>query len=125
MPPRPSADTPAGIRFLGEFDNILLSHANRNRILRDEDRKQVFTRNGLVRPTILLDGFVRGTWQLQQKSKTATLTIAAFQLCSDSERQAIAEEGMKLLRFAAPDADAYHLIVNSIATEPCRKKSTT
>ncbi len=63
--PRPGPDVPAPIRFLPEWDNLLLSYTDRSRILGDEDRTAVFTNNGIVRGTVLVDGFVRATWRFE------------------------------------------------------------
>lgn len=60
--PRPPADTPAPLRLLGEWDNLLLAHADRTRMFDDSTRKRVVRKNGDVLPTILVDGTVAGTW---------------------------------------------------------------
>ncbi|MGH8930268.1 MAG: DNA glycosylase AlkZ-like family protein [Egibacteraceae bacterium] len=65
--PRPDPDTPAPPRFLPAFDNILLSHADRTRIISDY-RKIVITQNGLVKGTIMVDGFVRGFREIAQRA---------------------------------------------------------
>ncbi|WP_078501453.1 winged helix DNA-binding domain-containing protein [Paenibacillus selenitireducens] len=106
--PRPDPDTPAPLRFLGEYDNILLSYADRNRILDDSFRKRVFTSNGIIRSTLLLDGFV-GTWRIERERNAATLTIQPFIQLRDEDRHGIAEEGMQLLQFAAAH-DATHTV---------------
>ncbi len=105
--PLPAPDTPAPVRFLPEFDNILLSHADRNRIISTRDRARIFTRNGIVRATILVDGFVRGTWRIDRDGATATLLIEPFTTPADADRAALAEEGARLLGFAAADADRH------------------
>ncbi len=71
--PRPDAATPAPPRFLPEYDNALLSHADRSRIIADEHRQRVFTKGAL-----LVDGFVRGAWTLARKRGEATLRIEIF-----------------------------------------------
>jgi Winged helix DNA-binding domain len=63
--PLPSGDTPAPVRFLPRFDNLLLSHADRRRVMRDEDRKLVIG-GGMVEQTFLVDGFVAGTWSVER-----------------------------------------------------------
>ncbi|MYW02719.1 winged helix DNA-binding domain-containing protein [Streptomyces sp. SID3343] len=62
--PLPAEDAPAPVRFLPEFDNLLLSHGDRTRIISDADRKRVFTINGIIRSTFLVDGFVAGLWRI-------------------------------------------------------------
>lgn len=58
--PLPDADEPAPERFLPEYDNLLLSHQKRTRVVADEYRKQVYLPGLRVASTILVDGFVRG-----------------------------------------------------------------
>ncbi|MFK7693941.1 winged helix DNA-binding domain-containing protein [Paenibacillus sp. HJGM_3] len=99
--PRPDPDTPAPPRFLGEFDNMLLSFDDRSRIMAEADKPRVFTENGIIRATILVDGFVRGLWRLEAKRKAAVLEVEPFTPLSEEDRQAIADEGERLLEFAA------------------------
>lgn len=102
--PRPDADTPAPVRFLPEFDNVLLSHADRTRIISEADRKRVFTINGIIRATILVDGVVRGMWKIERERDSAALVIHPFEKLGAADRAALEEEGGRLLRFAAEDA---------------------
>lgn len=104
--PRPGPDAPAPVRFLPEFDNILLSHADRSRILTDEQRKLVFTRNGLIKSTILVDGFVRGVWRIERGRGTAELVVEPFGPLARKDRAALAAEGRRLLAFAAAGAES-------------------
>ncbi|MDY7231219.1 winged helix DNA-binding domain-containing protein [Hyalangium rubrum] len=104
--PRPDPDTPAPIRFLPEYDNLLLSHADRTRVISEDNRKRIGTANGLVPGTVLVDGFVHGIWKLQRHRDTATLRIEPFRRLSKPERTALTEEGARLLSFAAADARA-------------------
>ncbi|MCI0383430.1 winged helix DNA-binding domain-containing protein [Streptomyces sp. CNQ085] len=103
--PRPGPGAPAPVRLLPEFDNILLSHADRTRILTDEQRRLIITRNGLVKSTFLVDGFVAGTWRIDRKKKTATLVLEPFAPVKAADRKALAEEAESLLATAAADAD--------------------
>jgi hypothetical protein len=59
--PLPPADAPAPPRLLPRFDNLILSHADRTRVIADEHRKRVI-RGGEVDPVFLVDGFVAGRW---------------------------------------------------------------
>ncbi|MFE1766027.1 winged helix DNA-binding domain-containing protein [Streptomyces angustmyceticus] len=107
--PLPDPDVPAPVRFLPEFDNILLSHADRGRIIGDEDRRRIFTRNGIVRATFLVDGFVRGMWALDRDRAGAVLRIEPFAPLGAADRAALSEEGARLLAFAAADAGAHDI----------------
>ena len=74
--PRPPAETPAPIRFLPDFDNLLLSHGDRTRVIADDHRGIVYQKGNLrLLPTFLVDGVVAGMWRSERKRKDATLTI--------------------------------------------------
>ena len=62
--PLPGADTPAPVRLLPRFDNLVLSHKDRTRVLADEHRGDVIE-GGWVKSTFLVDGFVAGTWEVE------------------------------------------------------------
>ena len=61
--PLPPPDTPAPARLLPRFDNLVLSHDDRSRVLSAEHRAAVI-RGGDVAAPFLVDGFVAGLWQL-------------------------------------------------------------
>jgi hypothetical protein len=105
--PRPDPDTPAPARLLPDFDNLLLAHKDRTRIVADEHRGQVVTKNLRVRATFLWDGFVAGTWTTDVKKRGATLKLAPFARLPKGARAALEREGEALLRFLAPGAGAY------------------
>ena len=109
--PMPDPDTPAPPRFLPEFDNLILSHADRTRVIAEEYRKAIASRNGMVPATILVDGFVRGTWKTERSPGKATLEIKPFEPLTNVDRDALVEEGERIIRFAAePDgADSYEI----------------
>jgi Winged helix DNA-binding domain len=100
--PRPDPDTPAPPRFLPEYDNALLSHAERSRIISADHRPQVFTRGA-----VLVDGFVRGAWRIARRGRAAALIVEPFTRLSKQDGAAVATEGARLLAFAASDADTH------------------
>ena len=102
--PRPDPETPVPVRFVAEFDNLILSHADRSRIVPEDHRKRIVTLNGMVPGTVLVDGFVCGTWKVAKKRGTATLLIQPYAPIAKKDRAEIEEEGTRLLAFAAPDA---------------------
>ena len=105
--PRPDDDVPAPPRFLPEFDNLVLSHADRTRVLADEHRGAVVTKNLRVRATFLWDGFVAGTWAAERKKAMATLLLTPFEALSKTAVKALAIEGEALLRFLEEDATSF------------------
>jgi hypothetical protein len=101
--PRPDPDSPVPVRLVAPFDNVLLSHADRTRIMSDEHRKLIFDRGNMVFGGLLVDGFVRGAWRIERARGTATLTVES--LSALPEADAVAEEAGRLLEFMAPGAD--------------------
>lgn len=102
--PRPAADIDAPVRFLPEFDNILLSHADPGRIMPAEHRAKLFTVNGIIRAALLVNGRTSGKWQISKESRTAILTIEPFRKLSTKDKRAIEKEGTSLLTFAEHEA---------------------
>jgi hypothetical protein len=100
--PRPAAETPAPPRFIPEYDNLLLSHADRSRVMSDAHRKAMWSRNGIVPGTLLIDGFAAGTWKLRQSKSEAVLSIALHTPISAADRDAAEDEARQLVAFAAP-----------------------
>ncbi|MFL5802566.1 MAG: winged helix DNA-binding domain-containing protein [Roseiflexaceae bacterium] len=106
--PRPDPETPAPPRFLPEFDNLLLSHADRTRVVSDEHRKRTMTINGVIPGSVLLDGLFYGQWTIKRQRGAATLIIDLFEPLPQQGRNALAEEGARLLAFAA-DAESHDI----------------
>ena len=102
--PRPGEDVPAPIRLLPEFDSLLLAHKDRTRVITDEQRRSLATRNLRIKAVFLVDGFAGGSWSMARKRATATLSIAPFARLDERARDELAAEGEALLRFAEPDA---------------------
>ncbi|GGJ50909.1 winged helix DNA-binding domain-containing protein [Deinococcus roseus] len=106
----PDPETPIPPKFLPDFDNILLSHADRSRIMAPDFKARVFTSNGIIRATVLIDGFVQGIWKVQQNKKRASLQIEMFQTIAAADQDLLQEEGQKLLHWMTPDAEKHELI---------------
>jgi hypothetical protein len=105
--PRPDPDTPAPVRFLPEFDNVLLSYAEGSRVMAAEHRPALFTINGIIRSCVLVDGFARGVWRITKAKRAATLEIEPLVRLSTKDKSAIRTEGARLLAFAAADCDTH------------------
>jgi hypothetical protein len=107
--PRPDPDMPVPPRFLPAFDNLILSHADRSRVIADEHRKVIASKNGMVPATVLVDGFVCGTWKTGRARGKATLVITPFEPLAKKDRDALAEEGEQLIRFVGEDVEAFEV----------------
>ena len=106
--PRPSADTPAPVRFLARFDAAILGHAapERTRILPEAFRKQVIF-SAEVWSTFTVDGFVAGRWRIARSPRDAIVELLPFGGLSRADRAALVDEGERLARFYAPEAKTH------------------
>jgi hypothetical protein len=91
--PLPSADVPAPVRFLPKWDNVLLSHADRTRVLPEDYRKLMIAKNGDVAPTILVDGVVAGDWVADKEGK---VTVTPYAPLPRVVRRAVDDEAARL-----------------------------
>lgn len=100
--PRPDPDVPAPVRLVAPFDNLLLSHADRSRVLPERYKDRVMTRNGLVLGTLLVDGLVAGTWRLTGEQE---VVVEPFVRLARADRAAAETEAQRVLAFAGGGAD--------------------
>lgn len=101
---RPDAGTKASVRFLPEYDSVMIAHADRSRIVDDKFRKVLITKNLIVPATFLVDGRITGTWKLERKKAAATVVLAPFVALTKNVRRELEEEGEALARFVEPHA---------------------
>jgi hypothetical protein len=107
--PRPAAETAAPVRLLSVFDNLLLAHADRQRVMGQAERLAVFTKNGLIRSVVLIDGFVRGIWKTSREHGKTMLLIELFEQISDQCRQALLAEGTRFMHWLLDGADTFEI----------------
>lgn len=105
--PRPSADVTAPVRFLPEYDNLMLAYADHARVIHPAPRPALTTKNGIIAATFLVDGRVAGTWTMERAKARATLTLAPFGKLTKAVLHELAAEGEALLRFVEPDATTF------------------
>ncbi|MEV1024757.1 winged helix DNA-binding domain-containing protein [Streptomyces sp. NPDC050264] len=93
--PRPDEDVPAPPRLLAEFDNLLLSHADRTRVVRDADRGRTWQGN-VAHATFLVDGTVAGLWALKEggpgRGEGSSLTLEPFRELTRAQRDELVAE---------------------------------
>ncbi|MET7695922.1 winged helix DNA-binding domain-containing protein [Streptomyces sp. NPDC005483] len=95
--PRPAEDTPAPPRFLPEFDNLLLSHADRTRVVPKEYWGRSWQGNQ-AHCTLLVDGFLAGVWRLTAD----TLVVEPFGRLTKALREDVTAEGERMLATLHP-----------------------
>jgi hypothetical protein len=98
--PRPDPGTSAPVRFLPEYDNVLLSHADRSRVVSPGTRARLSGAAGIGSGGVLHDGFLCGFWRLE---RPATLLVTHAGLTKRAAAS-VSAEGSRLLRFLVPDA---------------------
>jgi hypothetical protein len=92
------------VRFLPEYDNVLLSHDDRGRFVSPGTRARL--PGGTGWGSVLHDGFLCGRWRLDRDGDPGAATLAV-RLASPVPRRAeaaIAAEARRLLRFLASDS---------------------
>jgi hypothetical protein len=103
--PRPDPDTPAPPRFLYDFDNLMLSYADRSRVITDEFKRLSVRPHGPVPEAVLVDGVTAGEWTLGRAGGVATLTVRTYRPLPAVTADAVEAEAAGLLGFLAPDAE--------------------
>jgi hypothetical protein len=95
--PLPDPETPAPVRFLPKWDNVLLAFADRTRVLPEHYRKTVIRMNGDVAQTFLVDGFVAGIWRVEN----GRVVAEPFAALSRSTQRELKDEAGRLETFLA------------------------
>jgi hypothetical protein len=93
--PRPHPDTPVPPRFLPEYDNLLLSHEDRSRVIPDGRKVPLPPGNGARTGTLLVDGLWRGLWTLRD----GKVQVEAFTRLTATEHDAVEAEAEALRGF--------------------------
>ena len=109
--PLPDPETPAPPRFLPVYDNLLLSHADRTRVVRAGDRKRMGYMEGVTFGSVLIDGFVGATWTVKREPKAATLRITLLDRLAKRERIAVEDEAARLIAFVAENASSRDVVL--------------
>lgn len=98
---RPPGEAETPVRFLGEFDNVLLAHDDRTRIMSADHKRRLYTPNGILRAAVLVDGFTAGRWRIEDGKATSILHVELFDKAAKAVIRDLADEGERLLAFAA------------------------
>jgi hypothetical protein len=112
--PRPDPEVEAPVRFLPEYDNVLLSHADRARFHDGSDIGRLWRRDGLGIGSVLHDGVVRAAWTFETDNRTPHVRVSHLPSLPKRARQAIEAEGRELLRFLSEDPDAADVRVAAV-----------
>jgi hypothetical protein len=103
--PLPDPDIPSPVRFLAEYDNVTLSHADRSRIVPDADHAPLNGGPGGWCGSVLVDGLVQAMWAVRREGEAMVLAVRPSLPLSAGDRAEVLEEGARLLGFLAPGRD--------------------
>lgn len=103
--PLPDPDTPAPVRFLPEYDNALLSYADRRRVISGTEYAPLLGGPGGYVGTVMVDGFVCAMWAVRRDKARARMEIRPSLPLSAQSRDDVVAEGLRLLQLVAPDTD--------------------
>ena len=103
--PRPDPDTPAPPRFLPEYDNVVLSHDDRSRIIIHSGWPTLFAGNDGMVGSLLVDGFVTAAWMMTRPRGDAVLHVHPLRALTPDEQAAITAEAEALFDFVAADSN--------------------
>jgi Winged helix DNA-binding domain len=93
--PLPDPDTPAPVRFLPEYDNVFLGHADRSRIGDPADRPRLGFGDGGFFKLLLVGGFLRAVWRLHDGG----VVVKPVRRLSKKDAAAVEAEGRRLAAF--------------------------
>ena len=94
----PTPSTPAPVRFLPEYDNAMLGFADRRRITAEGSGSRTWWKG-----SVLVDGFVSGTWRIKRSKAQAELEVSAWRELSKVERSEVEAEASALIAWSDPD----------------------
>jgi hypothetical protein len=100
-------DVSAPIRFLPQYDNVFLSHADRSRILVDGLKIEDLVWKGGV----LVDGYLGAAWRIRNEKKAATMTVTLYVPVTGEQRAEIEAEGERLFAFLARDVESREILL--------------
>jgi len=116
----PDADTSAPVRFLPQYDNVLLSHADRSRFTAGEHYSNIWMETTGFLGNVLVDGMLVGMWRFDsgtrvvQAGKTpGVLTITTTRPLSAEAAAAVDVEAQRFLQFVSP-AGTFDVRVRSL-----------
>jgi hypothetical protein len=107
-------DAPAPVRFLPVYDNVVLGHEDRSRIVPADVAPGYANAGGRNVGTVLIDGFVAGPWWIEKENRDVRLVINLAVEPGGAVRGSLEEEGRELLAFQAPEAERREVVVSVV-----------
>jgi hypothetical protein len=117
--PRPDPDLPAPVRFLPEYDNLLLSHADRSRFSSSDGATTLAGAIGPFKGSVLVDGFVRGIWHFERDAKIESVSLVIEHArMTKKDTSKVESEARRVARFWSCDLGASAIQLRPIESSP-------
>lgn len=84
------------VRLLPAFDTYLLGHASRDAVINPEHVKQLHPGGGIIRPAVVVDGRVVGTWKLARKGGMADVAVEPFEAWNAEVGEGVEREAARI-----------------------------
>jgi hypothetical protein len=114
----PDPETPAPVRYLPVYDNALLAHADRSRIVAEAHRQRVLQLDMISFGSVLVDGFGAAIWRVERDrgAASATLDVALLETLDPTLLEEVEAEGERLLAFLEPTAEVRTVRIRHLST---------
>jgi len=87
------------VRLLPAFDPYLLGYRDRSLVVAPERERDVHPGGGVIRPAVLVDGRLAGTWRTRKRSSGLLVEVSPFGPLTAEVRAALASEADDVGRF--------------------------
>jgi hypothetical protein len=102
------------------YDNIVLSHKDRRRIIGDPSEWAAASSqfdSVFGKGSVLVDGFVSAGWRIDREAAgRATLVVMPVRDITPAEGRELETESLAMLAFAAPDAGDHDVRIEGLPT---------
>jgi len=92
------------VRLLPRFDLYLLGYKDRSLVLEAQYAKRVHPGGGMILTALLVDGVVRGAWNMKPRRRQVEVVIEPFEPLSEELVPALTDEVQRLGNFLGMEA---------------------
>jgi hypothetical protein len=92
-------DAARSTRLLPAFDEYLVGYKNRSAVIDARDARKALPGGGVLRPTIVIDGIVRGIWRRKILKDKIVIETNTFDALDKSQRKGIEQAAARLGAF--------------------------
>lgn len=87
------------VHLLPAFDEYVIGYRHRDAVLDPQHTRRVIGVNGLVSPTVVIDGRAVATWKRNADARADELAVVALRPLTDADKAGIRRSAMRLERF--------------------------